>query len=69
MTYESAHLEGAASEVAVRSSHLVLTRPEAAAEVHRILRLHLGAPEATPAFAIPAEAIAEPATIATTHRP
>ena len=43
--YESAHLEGAASEVVVRHNHFVDRTPEAAAEVHRILRLHVEIPK------------------------
>ncbi|MDG3004990.1 alpha/beta fold hydrolase [Paludisphaera mucosa] len=40
--YESAHVEGAESEIMIRGSHLINDAPEAAAEVRRILRLHLG---------------------------
>ncbi|RUL87643.1 esterase/lipase family protein [Tautonia sociabilis] len=39
--YESSHLEGAASEVVVPGPHDSVGRPEVAAEVARILRLHL----------------------------
>jgi hypothetical protein len=39
--YESAHLEGAASEVMIRHHHFVAETVEAAAEVRRILMLHL----------------------------
>jgi len=42
--YESAHLDGAESEIMVKHDHTVNDAPEATAEVHRILRLHLGAP-------------------------
>ncbi len=39
--FESAHLDGAQSEIMVRHSHFVNDTPEATAEVQRILRLHL----------------------------
>ncbi len=42
VSYESAHLDGAESEVVIRHSHLANETPEAAAEVHRILKLHIG---------------------------
>ena len=42
VAYESAHLDGAESEIMVRHNHIVNDTPEASAEVHRILRLHLG---------------------------
>jgi pimeloyl-ACP methyl ester carboxylesterase len=42
--YESAHIEGVASEKVVRSSHSVQGHPEAVAEVRRILFEHLAAP-------------------------
>ncbi len=41
VSYRSAHLEGAESEVLLRRTHFANLAPEAAAEVHRILRLHL----------------------------
>jgi pimeloyl-ACP methyl ester carboxylesterase len=42
VSYESAHLDGAESEMMVRHNHFANDTPEAAAEVRRILRLHLG---------------------------
>jgi pimeloyl-ACP methyl ester carboxylesterase len=42
--YQSAHIEGVASEKVVRSSHSVQGHPEAVAEVRRILLEHLAAP-------------------------
>ena len=39
--YTSAHLEGAESELIIRSDHSTELRPAAIAEVRRILRLHL----------------------------
>jgi hypothetical protein len=45
VSYESAHLEGAASEIMIRHNHFANDTPEAAAEVRRILRLHVGAAE------------------------
>ena len=41
VSYESAHLEGAASELVVSRSHSMTSAPEVIAEVRRILRLHL----------------------------
>ena len=41
VAYESAHLDGAQSELVVRHNHFANVTPEATAEVHRILRLHL----------------------------
>ena len=43
--YTSAHLDGAASELVVRSGHKVFDNPEAQREVMRILRLELHAPK------------------------
>jgi hypothetical protein len=43
VSYESAHLDGARSEIMVRHDHFANDTPEAAAEVRRILRLHVGA--------------------------
>ncbi|MHC5539840.1 esterase/lipase family protein [Singulisphaera rosea] len=42
VTYESAHLDGATSESLIRHNHFANETPEAAAEVRRILRLHIG---------------------------
>ena len=42
VSYESAHLEGADSEVMVKHNHFANDTPEAIAEAHRILRLHIG---------------------------
>ena len=42
VSYESAHLDGAQSEVMVRHNHFVNDTIEATAEVRRILLLHLG---------------------------
>jgi pimeloyl-ACP methyl ester carboxylesterase len=44
VSYESAHLDGAESEIIVRHNHFANEAPEATAEVRRILRLHLGIP-------------------------
>ena len=41
VTYQSAHLEGVASELVVRSGHSVQSNPHTVAEVRRILLLHL----------------------------
>jgi pimeloyl-ACP methyl ester carboxylesterase len=41
VNYASAHLDGAASELVVQSDHGVANKPEAQAEVRRILRLEL----------------------------
>jgi pimeloyl-ACP methyl ester carboxylesterase len=43
VAYESAHIEGVASELVVRSGHSVQGNPEAIDEVRRILREHIGA--------------------------
>jgi pimeloyl-ACP methyl ester carboxylesterase len=40
--YESAHIDGAASEVIIKSSHGVHARPQAVREIQRILKEHLG---------------------------
>ncbi|MFO0949806.1 MAG: alpha/beta fold hydrolase [Isosphaeraceae bacterium] len=45
VSYESAHLDDVESEVMVRHNHFANDTPEATAEVHRILRLHVGAPD------------------------
>ena len=39
--YESSHLDGAESELVIRSDHSTELRAEAIAEVRRILKLHL----------------------------
>jgi pimeloyl-ACP methyl ester carboxylesterase len=41
VTYESAHIDGAESELVVRSGHSVQSNPHTVAEVRRILLLHL----------------------------
>jgi hypothetical protein len=43
VAYESAHIEGVASEVVVRSGHSTQGHPETVEEVRRILREHVGA--------------------------
>jgi hypothetical protein len=43
VSYRSAHLDGAASELIVRSGHSVQSHPEAIEEIRRILLQHLGA--------------------------
>jgi pimeloyl-ACP methyl ester carboxylesterase len=43
VSYESAHLDGAESEIMIRHNHFANDTPEAAVEVQRILRLHVGA--------------------------
>jgi hypothetical protein len=45
VSYRSAHLDAAVSEVIVRSGHSVQSQPEAIEEVRRILLQHLGRPE------------------------
>ena len=50
VSYESAHLDGAESEVMIRHNHFANDTPEATAEVRRILRLHLGAAMETKSF-------------------
>jgi hypothetical protein len=46
VTYESAHLDGVASEKVVRSGHSTQSEPDTIQEVRRILRAHvLGTPE------------------------
>jgi hypothetical protein len=47
VTYESAHLERAESEIMIRHNHFANETREATAEVRRILRLHLNAPDST----------------------
>jgi pimeloyl-ACP methyl ester carboxylesterase len=42
VAYESAHIEGVASELVVRSGHSTQGHPETVEEVRRILREHLG---------------------------
>jgi pimeloyl-ACP methyl ester carboxylesterase len=42
VAYESAHIEGVASEVVVRSGHSTQGHPETVEEVRRILREHVG---------------------------
>jgi hypothetical protein len=42
VAYSSAHIDGVESELVVRSPHSVQGKPEAIAEVRRILRLHAG---------------------------
>src|SRR5262249_38106181 len=42
VAYESAHLEGVASEKVVQSTHSMQAQPETIREVRRILREHLG---------------------------
>jgi hypothetical protein len=44
VAYESAHIDGVASEVVVRSSHSTQSHPETIEEVKRILTEHLGKP-------------------------
>jgi hypothetical protein len=46
--WRSSHLDGVVSEKVVRSDHGVQQAPEAIIEVRRILREHLGAPQAGP---------------------
>jgi pimeloyl-ACP methyl ester carboxylesterase len=43
VAYESAHIEGVASEKVVRSGHSTQSHPETIEEVQRILREHIGA--------------------------
>jgi hypothetical protein len=42
VAYESAHIEGVASELVVRSGHSTQSHPETIEEVRRILREHVG---------------------------
>jgi pimeloyl-ACP methyl ester carboxylesterase len=48
VAYESAHLEGVASEKVVRSSHSTQSEPDTVQEVRRILRVHIAGPAETP---------------------
>lgn len=41
VSYESAHLDGAASEIIIKGGHSIQETPEAVLELRRILRLHL----------------------------
>jgi len=43
LAYESAHIEGVASELVVRSGHSTQSHPETIEEVRRILREQVGA--------------------------
>jgi hypothetical protein len=43
VAYESAHIEGVASEKVIRSGHSTQSRPDTIDEVRRILREHIGA--------------------------
>jgi hypothetical protein len=58
VTYQSAHIQGVASELVVRSGHSVQSDPHTVSEVRRILLLHLA--EACPPVCAP---------VATTGRP
>ncbi len=71
VSYESAHLDGAESEIMVRHDHTVNDTPEASAEVHRILRLHLAAAmESTPiATPVPGDQGRSPTASATSGLP
>jgi pimeloyl-ACP methyl ester carboxylesterase len=52
VSFESAHFERAESEVMIRHNHFATDTPEAAAEVRRILRLHVESiPDASPSTA------------------
>jgi len=42
VTYESAHIEGAESELVIRFGHSVQSHPQAIEEIRRILLQHLG---------------------------
>jgi hypothetical protein len=55
VTYESAHLDGAASEIVVRSSHSTQSEPATIQEVRRILHLHGDELEAAGLRCVPAE--------------
>jgi triacylglycerol esterase/lipase EstA (alpha/beta hydrolase family) len=55
VAYESAHIEGVASELHVRSGHSLQAHPDTINEVKRILRVHLDELEAMDAPAAPAE--------------
>ena len=48
VAYESAHLDGAESELVVRRTHFMTNAPEVIAEVRRILRRHLDDPASLP---------------------
>jgi pimeloyl-ACP methyl ester carboxylesterase len=48
VAYESAHLDGAASEKVVRSGHSTQSEPETIQEVRRILRTHVAGTAETP---------------------
>jgi pimeloyl-ACP methyl ester carboxylesterase len=63
--YRSAHLDGVASELVVRSDHGVQKNPLAIQEVQRILLAHLEglSPQSPATPAVPAEAVARPAPV------
>jgi hypothetical protein len=48
VAYESAHLDGVASEKVVRSGHSTQSEPETIQEVRRILRAHVAGITETP---------------------
>jgi hypothetical protein len=48
VAYESAHLDGVASEKVVRSSHSTQSEPDTIQEVRRILREHVVGPAEKP---------------------
>jgi pimeloyl-ACP methyl ester carboxylesterase len=58
VTYKSAHIDGVASELVVRSGHSVQGNPRTVAEVRRILLLHLA--QACPQGCVPAIATDRP---------
>jgi pimeloyl-ACP methyl ester carboxylesterase len=53
VAYESAHLEGAASEKVVHSSHSTQSEPDTIQEVRRILRTHVAGIAETPGTPLP----------------
>jgi pimeloyl-ACP methyl ester carboxylesterase len=61
VTYKSAHIDGVASELVVRSGHSVQGDPHTVAEVRRILLLHLA--EACPQGCVPATTADRPPVV------
>lgn len=56
VAYESAHLDGVATEVVVRSAHSCQGHPGTVEEMRRILREHVGEVRAAPAEQAPGRA-------------
>ena len=61
VSYKSAHIDGVASELVVRSGHSVQSNPHTVAEVRRILLLHLA--QACPQGCVPATTTDRPPAV------